>query len=281
MFKKKVKTLLVPYILFFLLGTLIALLFSELKFSNWIADLYYGNPEHIFVSSTWFLVALFFVNIAFALILKIKNKTVQYFVVALLATVGIVFGELYTKRIIHFRLPLDLDVVPVSLFFFALGYYTKSTLNLYIDKFKVSNLLLQVIVFMASSFFFTVVVILNKRVNMHGITYQNPIFYFIESLLGIAVTINISVWIEKLKIKKSILWIGQNTIYILGIQAIGTRIIVKLINLASGETYPLYGLPYKWAAVAFIGTLVFSITFTIIIKSLFKSIKRKVLVFHV
>jgi fucose 4-O-acetylase-like acetyltransferase len=246
--KKRARSLLLPYFLFFALGTVIALVFSGLTLKEWLSDLYYGNPEHTFVSSVWFLIAMFFVDILFELILRIKQKWLQYTAVLTISAAGIAFGELYIYGTIKFRLMLDLDVVPVALFFFAAGYYVKPFLRDTVEKFKGRSKLAQAGIFAGIGIVFMVTVVLNGRVNLHGITYGNPLLFIIGGLTGSAALIIVSIWAESSPFKSSLIYFGENTIYILGAQAIGIRVMMSLINRLLGRSYPLYGLPYVWAA---------------------------------
>lgn len=273
--KKRAKSLLLPYFLFFVLGTVIALVLSGLTLKDWLSDLYYGNPEHTFVSSVWFLIAMFFIDLLFELILRIKQKWLQYTTILTITVAGIAFGELYTYGMIKFRLMLDLDVVPVALFFFAAGYYVKPFLHDIVEKFKGRSKLVQASILAGIGIVFMMMVVLNGRVNLHGITYGNPLLFIIGGLTGSAALIIVSIWAESSPFKSSLLYFGENTIYILGAQAIGIRVIIRVINRLLSSNYALYGLPYIWAAIAFAGTIIFSIIFMFALKQMIGMIKKK------
>lgn len=272
---KRSHSLLLPYILFCILGILIALIMRELSINAIIADMYYGNPEHIYVSSVWFLVALFGVVLLFSFIRKIKKKNLQYAVLIFFIGIGFVYGYLYTHGRLNLRLPLDLDVVPMAVGFFAFGFYMKTYLINITEKFKNSNILISVSAIFVVGLLFVGVAILNHSVNLHGITYHNPIFYIIESLLGSLVLILFCCRIEERMVVKPLIWIGKNTIYLLGFQAIGIRLSIVAINSVFGKEYSLYGLSYLYGFIAFIITTMFSILLTILTKTVWSNIYKK------
>lgn len=271
---KRIKTLLLPYILFVLLGTLITVLTGTLEIKGLVQDLYYGNPEHIYVSSVWFLVAMYGVNIAFALIRKIGKAAIQYVIIIGIFALGLIYGYLFYHKVLSFRLPLDFDVVPVALGFFALGYYIKSWVIEQSEKIRTMNSLqfigafsLLVIVFLGSA-------IINGTVNLHGISYHIQPLFFISALAGSSLIILVCVKLDGMKITKPFIYIGKNTIYLLGAQAIGIRFSVAIINRIFNKEFALYGLPYVYSVLAFIMTTVFSVMFTILIKAVWKCIHQ-------
>lgn len=271
--KKRLKTLIVPYILFCLLGIVLTLLLGpRASWKDILRDLYLGNPEHLWVSSVWFLVALFITTVLFAVILKLKNILAQKIIVAILFVGGIAFGTVYHAGIINHRLPLDIDVVPVALLFFAVGYYIKNKLlaekkdsdnPLYARK-KIFLLCVLAVAFILSS-------MINVRVNLHGIEYGNPVLFVIAAFTGsFAVIIFSQLLVRQQQIKKICVWIGKNNIYYLGAQAIGVRLFLKLFNAVQGTEYALYGLPYIPGFIAFIFTFFFATVFTVVIQTIKK-----------
>ena len=274
-FIKRFRSLIIPYILFCILGTLISFIMGDVSLRGLISDLYYGNPVHIYVSSVWFLIAMFGVILLFSIIRKIKNSFVQYGIVIFIMGLGIVYGFYNTHGIIGLRLPLDLDVVPMATAFFAFGFYLKKHLADYTEKFKSTKLLIGILILGGIIVVFTGVVILNHSVNLHAITYRNPAFYLIESLLGSLALILLSCKISGISISKPLVWIGKNTIYLLGAQAIGIRLSVAAINRVFNKEFELYGLSYPYVSIAFVTTTAFAVLFTIIIKSVWGFVNKK------
>lgn len=271
--RRRLKSLIVPYMLFCVLGVCLTyLLGAEISVKLILKDLYFGNPENIWVSSVWFLVALFITMVVFSCVLKLHNIYAQYFSVLVLAAIGFVFGRVYHAGIITHRLPLDIDVVFVSLFFFALGYYGKRYLNAF-NEF--TNNKCKLLCCAICSVAYLMLSLLNCRVNLHAIEYGNPILYIAAALLGSFALIVFCQQRMNDSIKKVFIWIGKNNIYFLGAQAIGVRLFIKAFNAIIGTEYVLYSLPYKYAVFSFMFTCLFSIMFTVIIKRVLKLSWRK------
>lgn len=272
---KRSRSLLLPYALFCLLGTAIALLTGEFTVSGFLSDMYYGNPEHIYVSSVWFLIALFGVLLLFWLIRKIKNVYIQYGVLMILLGIGFVFGYLFNHGTLSRRLPLDLDVVPVAAAFFACGFYLKKLLTDAAEKLKKASLPLCFAVIAGTVVVLGGATALNHSVNLHAITYHNPGLYLIASAAGSMALILVCAKLEGTVPAKPLKWLGENTIYLLGGQAIGIRLSVSLINSLFHQDFALYCLPYSYAAIAFVTTTVFAVLFTVIIKAVWGLIRQK------
>ena len=271
---KRIRTLLVPYILFCLLGTALALIAGGLSIKSLMSDIYYGNPDHIYVSSVWFLVALFFVVCLFTIIRKIKKPIIQYSIILFLLCAGIVYGYLYNHTIINFRLPLDLDVVSVALAFFALGFYLKAPLIKSVEKIKNARIPIYLVIVGAIAIIYILCAIINRSVNLHAVAYRNPLFYIAASISGSLALIFICAKLEGSFISKPLIYVGKNTIYFLGAQAIGIRLSVTAINILFHEQFVLYHLSYPFAVLAFFSTMAFSVVFTVIVKNMWKIIKR-------
>ena len=68
----------------------------------------------------WFLPTIFLTFIFFGLILKIKNKLLQYFVLIVSIILGFLIANFYKVNLFW-----SLDVALVSLFFYGFGFYAK------------------------------------------------------------------------------------------------------------------------------------------------------------
>ena len=261
--RKRFNSLLRPYICFCVLG--IGLMFivgPKVSWKQVFIDLYFGNPEHIWVSSVWFLIALFITTVLFSVVLKIKSTYAQYMTVFFLFVTGVIYGKFYHVGIIKHRMPLEIDVAMVALFFFSLGYYGKKYLsdflNICREKSHVGGILLCgiAVIFMLLSY-------LNHRVNLRSMEYGNAILFVGTALLGsLALMLSCQVLINGF-VKKALIWVGKNNIYFLGAQAIGVRAFIKILNIAIGTKYELYSLPYGYAIICFLFTCLFSLLFTL------------------
>ena len=274
--RRRLKSLMIPYASFCVLGVCLTLLFgAHVSWIRVLKDLYFGNPENIWVSSVWFLIALFITTGVFSGILKVKNVYVQYLAVLVLLAIGIVFGKCYNAGIITNRLPLNIDVVMVSLFFFALGYYGKYYLNNFCDHIQ-DKCYAKIMVFCGVSVGYGLLSLLNHRVNLHAIEYGNPMLFIAAALLGSFALVLFSQMLTNNSIKRVCIWIGKNNIYFLGAQAIGVRAFIRIFNMVMGTEYVLYSLPYDYAMLSFVFTCLFSILFTAVTKKILKITLEKI-----
>lgn len=262
---KKTKSLLAPYVYFCVVGALITLAIPEWRASlglkDVLKDMYLGNPNCFQVSSVWFLIALFWVSILYNLLVKIDFKMRLIIIIALLL-VGFGFSIVNINFLPSYRLPLNLDVALIALFFFWFGTITK----LMIERMAIISFLLIGIVFIAT-------MIINGRVNLHGLTFNNPFLYIIESLSG---TITLLFVVRKIKgknaIRNGLTYIGKNTLIILGTQALLIRLYILVINHIGSYKYELYGLPKLHQVFSFITVTILSIMICMLVNK----IKEKV-----
>lgn len=265
---KKIKVLIIPFISFYIIGVTTSLMIpswrSGLSIKGVIKDIYLANPSVANVSSIWFLVCMFVVVVTFNLIQKFDIK-IQYFIIAICLIIGFIYPSIMTKLTFlpDRRLPFNIEVSFVAIFFFAMGVWMKK----YITNSKV---------FVSSCIMFCMAFLLNGRVNLHGITYNNPILYIIESLCGTIILIYLcyicSNKIQNKNILEPIKWLGRHSLIILGIQAIAVRLYVLVINIIEKEQYVLYGLPKIHQVICFVSITLLSI----VICLLYDFVKDKV-----
>ena len=264
--KKKFKTLIIPYIVFSVIGfgftVLIPTWRDNLTWKGIAKDIYFANPDYINISSIWFLSCLFITSVLLQVILRLHIAT-SIMVIVLTYVAGIVFSGYGTRLplILQGRLPVNIDVALVALLFMALGYYGKNLIHKMADRIVERPKSVCVIY----AFFLFVISlglsILNHRVNLHGLTFNNPILYLIESIVGSMFIIAISCLVCKFEwIKSWIIWLGKHSLVILGIQALAIRIYILLINEIEQKNYELYFLPQRHAIISSVFVTFVSIT---------------------
>lgn len=251
----KLKTLIMPYIIFSLIGFVLSVMIPSwrngLSIKTVIKDIYLTSPNAVNVSSIWFLVSLFWVVIVFNFIQKF-NKNIQYIIIG----VCLVLGFIYSNRIhmITFlpegRLPFNIDTSLIALTFFAAGVWLKKIIT---DK----------KLFFVNCVLFIISFALNGRVNLHGLTFHNPLLYLLESISGTIILIFICFMLST-KIKRKMItaplnWMGKHSLVIMGIQAIAVRVYVLIVNRLVHTEYSLYGLPIAHQIVCFISVTFISV----------------------
>ncbi len=260
--KKKSKSLLFPYFIFVILGFVFTLLIpgwrANLTLKGIAVDIYMGSPDAINISSVWFLICLFVTILFFECCLRIKKYS--FVVIIVIACIGWWFAE--NRGSIEIlpanRLPFNIDVSMIALLFLAIGYYGKNRIYSVVDYVKGSakmNVFICVVLLFVS-FFLSYI---NRRVNLHGLKFNNFLLYIIESFEGILFIISTSVlFLQWKSVKNILLWFAHNSIKILGAQALYIRIYIYLVEIVCGEKYDLYFLSQGHVILSIIFVVIFS-----------------------
>lgn len=251
---KKIQTLVIPFFCFYLMGLVVTLIIPEwrdgLSKEGIIKDLWLADPNAIHNSSIWFLICLFWVQMLFWIISKMRWIT-QITVIAFLYIVGMVYSYYRPVFMGYNRLPLNLDVVPIACMFFAIGYFMKE--QQLVSK-LFSSRTVQIIVGLFSVIGIWMIYKWNGYVNLHGLRFGNPVAYFAGGIVGSLFVIDLSGLIEKMdlfKIKEILLFYGKNSLIILGFQSLLIRLYIVVLQRL-GIELSLYRFPLKHAVLCFV-----------------------------
>ena len=208
------RTLLVPYLCFFLVAYAYWLMTRGLgaKALRWgdrpwwepLAGLLAGNGPGLYVQpALWFLPALFVTAIAFHYLRRWLPMTVLAAVMAMVAAAWILlFPPL------GMRLPWGLDVLPVSLFFFAAGAAIAAR-----GPALVASGPIAAIAPMALAAVWLPLAWINGKVDVNHLQFGRwPPLFLLVALLGTAMTMGVGVWIARWP---GVQWLGRNTLLIL------------------------------------------------------------------
>lgn len=252
---RKFKTLIIPYVVFCIIGVALSMMIplwrNGISIKTVIKDIYLTNPNAANVSSVWFLVCLFWVEIIFNLIQKI-NKKIQYIIIGMCLIFGFIYSNLIDMMTFlpEGRLPFNIDTSLIALTFFAMGVWLKKIIT---DK----------KLFLVSLVLFIISFALNGRVNLHGLTFNNPLLYLLESISGTVILIFIcfmlSTKIKQKTITAPLEWIGKHSLIIMGVQSIAVRMYVLIVNMINNKEYYLYGLPIVHQIGCFISVTFISV----------------------
>ena len=277
--RKKSRTLLIPYVVFCIIGLIITAVIPQwrnmLNLKNIIADIYLASPDYINVSSVWFLVTLFLSSLMFQLCLKLKK--LAFVGIILLGSCGFYIGlnGQLTGSLPAGKLPLRIDVAMTALLFLSIGYYGK---NLMIRFTKLINKKfwlrcgLCFILFAVS----IIVPFFNGRVNIHEPVFNNLLIFIPGACVGTVFVIVLSVSISRMKVLQRIfVFIGQNSLIILGVQSLLIRLYILAVISITGEEYKLYYLPPVHALISAVTVTFFSIAIVIAYNYISKRIKEK------
>ena len=229
--KKRVRQILLPYFLwsFILFGfwLFIGRKFGEsanldLSITKNFIGIFFAQGDINYMNwgiPMWFLPTIFLTFLLFGLILKIKNKFLQYSVLV----TSIVFGFLIANFSKMYLL-WSLDVALVSLFFYSFGFYAKDIIKSNKKK-SVLSLLILGVIHMAVSLF------LLQKIDMYRSTYGNEILFLLNSLVGFLFWGSL---FKKFLLLKFLVFLGKNTIPILALQARALSFIKLFLFLILG-----------------------------------------------
>lgn len=199
---KKVKHLVIPYLIFSTLGFVVSLIIPSwrkgLSTYSLVEVFFNTQPESLHVGQIWFLICLFWVEILAYWIYKFffsgKNAFVITLSLIVFALIGYNIAKLGTGLFIYGRFPFKLDTALSALVFYFAGFYFRK-LNLKCF-YNWKGLLIGVI------FAFLNIVISVKYlgwVNICALIFNNIILYYICAFLGIIAVFCISINLSKIK----------------------------------------------------------------------------------
>ena len=284
--KKRFKSLIVPYFVFCLVGLIVTFVIPvfRIKYNihGLLYDLYMGSPDYINISSIWFLVCLFIASVILQIIFTIcnNNQKIELCILVVIGIVGFSFAQLREKYFLFLpvcRLPCNIDVSCIAIIFLSFGFYfSKFFLKLEINfsllnisrKYLLSLLLLIISIFLS---------IINGRVNLHGLIFNNVVLYIIESIVGTLTIIFVSIMLQNsaIFISKIFVWFGKNSLKILGLQAVLIRIYIVAANNFEQAEYELYYLKGKHIVLALLFVLVFSCLITCIVNTVLLKLSQR------
>jgi polysaccharide biosynthesis protein PslL len=174
-------------------------------------------------AALWFLPSLFVTIMAFKIVYdtvlrRLPNKGTELFAVFIILVLGYLLirsdNHYYQHmRNVYYGLPWSLDIMPIAVFYFALGYYGKSLLtDMYnSDTLNRAAILVSLLLFTALMFYSPAGVDLNRR------QYDNLIICTLKALAGIILIIGVAGLLEKSSlsgVKKGFSTAGRLSLFI-------------------------------------------------------------------
>lgn len=218
--KSKVKTLIIPYIIFFVITCIIQnLLIKPIKFNTLIKyfflnGFYLSSINNI---SLWYLPLFFIASITFYFIMKIPNKKFLILITlisGLLTVPTYQFLKLFTPpRLI----PFSIQVLPAAIFYLGIGQLFKQNYDIIISRIKFSP-----ITKFYSFCLFAIGLIISIDVTSQIISIASY-KYLISSLL----IIQFIILITRNNNNKLLIYLGKNVLIILGLHKILLEVLEK------------------------------------------------------
>lgn len=213
--KKKARSLLLPYTVFFCISLLFGYIvvpfvilksnvIPEVDFIQIIKSYLLSGGEltniPIYNFPLWFLPCLFVTELCFYFFKKIKNDWIFFAVLIVIAAITFPI-----QTILEGRPPFHINVVPAALVFMGIGYLFRK----YESKIKINNFGSILIIFIS-------LVLAYK--NPGNISYIiNPIYFFISATL---ITYLLYIMLKNCTDNNLFVYIGKNSLAIFGIHAL-------------------------------------------------------------
>ena len=235
--KQKIKSLIIPYILFFIISFIAnQLFFDKIGIRTLIKAFLLNGKYLIYVHNwaLWYLPTFFIVALFFYPLSKIKNKKISILLMILFAISTVPTYKICNKVFVDEYMPLTMQVIPAGIFYMFVGYL----FNQYQKKIKLSDnkkLIISIICFTLG----ILISLCTKRSEILRIsTYR----YVATSILLIPFIILIT----KDNKNKIITYLGKNSLAILGLHLL---IIDALKRYNFYELLSKHGLSYKYSSL--------------------------------
>lgn len=280
---KKSKQYLIPYIMFAFINLAIECLKKVFVIQEGIDVQYvlknlraiifcYSNVKNMpNCSPIWFLMCLFISSILFWFILKIKSPYSAIPVICL-ALISYFLSPL-CKDCTSF--PWKFPVFLMAVFLMYCGYYFRIIVNKQSNFLKAKNKILAIcFAYFIMIICFAIVILTKNSVGMNENRYGNLIVFVFTAVPISACIIYISSNISILQ-NKFFLWLGRNTIFIVGFNYIFRDIATEIYYLIP----IIKNYPINWIS-SFILTMIVSIIGTLIcekIRLLFHNVSNKLI----
>lgn len=262
--KKRIRSLYIPFITFQILFLLFHNLFCYFGFYNELSNtilklslsdlliniskiLTMGYGEQL-AGPLWFLISLLEINFIFYILLKVLKK----FSINRISFALIMFGLILYNIGCYIELPRMLSQSFIGLLFYILGYIYKKNEN---------SIKLSFIYFIISIIFLLICTYFNT-VDISKLIINYKFLLIISGLCGTYGILYISQKLSFLN-KKIILYIGENTLYILALHCLVFKILmmfeIKIYNLNHNSLgiFPVYQVNQIWGIIfTFFGVLI-------------------------
>ena len=296
--KRIIKHYLFPYFLALLLSFLqcyllpigsrnLEIMFSADNIKNW----YEGYFIFSYFSSSWFLLCMFWAQLFFFLLRKIKRKTNSVVYVLIWITWGAVaiFAKDIFSPIPYFnRMPLLIDTSFMATVFIGIGFLFQKGVDYFFSDRNDIQFIKNIREHLESSFFLRMIVgglvavlcgILvyfvsckgQTYVNMLDLEYAKPFRYLLGGFIGSVMVICLAVALENVAVLR---FIGQNTLVILLVHEVIYSVVISLINRFWNLRLNAMGMRFDY--ICFLISII-TMFLSVCISMLVNAIKKKLI----
>lgn len=265
-FKKKIKSLIVPYLFFFIFSFLYWYII-ERKIRNQInisaLDVFLNifickADESLYLHNVvlWFLPCMFVTEMLFYYIIKLKKQKIIF-------VIAFIIG--YILNVNNIILPFCLETSLITIIFMYIGY-------LYSQKMEKTrrNKIISIILCIISIVGIMLCMHFKQKTNLLNHQYGNLILFFVGSFSGINIILQISDFINKMfvkRISKLLSYFGKSSLIIMLCHEPIKRIILKIISIVFGITVEVLRKNFIYSNIITILILVSMIPIAFIINN--------------
>nr|WP_169749469.1 acyltransferase family protein [Xanthomonas pisi] len=244
--KKLARTLLIPYLAFFLVAYGLWLLMAVLNHAfgqpgarAWwdpLLGVLWANGTRLYVlPALWFLPALFVTTLAYIALRARLSTTV---VAALSLPIALAWAGWFPS--LQLRLPLALDVLPIALFFIAVGGW----LSRLADTLRALGAWVWALGLPVVATAWWLLASANGQVDVNNLLFgQSAALFLLVSLLGTAMTLCVAYFVQNWQ---WVQWIGTNTLLILCTHTLVFLVVTSVVARTGVIDRGLIGTPL-WA----------------------------------
>lgn len=221
---KKGKSLLIPYILFALFNLLMLLVIEGTFEIYYLKNIFSYNTDSLAIAgSLWFLTSLFFVDLFYYLIDRIKDSLIKYIVIIIITLAGCIIPS-------YIRFPLALDTSMMGVGLYAIGVLSRN----FIISSK-HNIFVGGIAILVGSWLTFVNGYINVRIGL----YSNIILFFVVAILMTYGLYVLCFYLNKIDtfLIKELKFIGRNSLVYVCLNQLTIFIISKsgLLSFANNS----------------------------------------------
>ncbi|MCC4587482.1 acyltransferase family protein [Xanthomonas sp. NCPPB 1067] len=243
---KLVRTLLIPYLAFFLVAYALWLLTAVMNGAlqqpgapAWwdpFSGLVWANGARLYVlPALWFLPALFVASLAY---LALRARLSAAAVAALSLPVALAWAGWFPAQ--QLRLPFALDVLPIALFFLAAGGW----LSRFADTLRSLGAVAWAIALLLTIAAWSLLAVTNGQVDVNRLQFGHSAgLFLLVSLLGTAMAVCLAYFLRDWR---WVQWIGTNTLLILCTHTLVFLVITSVVVRSGVIDRSLIGTP-GWA----------------------------------
>lgn len=244
--RKLARTLLIPYLAFFLVAYGLWLLMAVLNHAfgqpgarAWwdpLLGVLWANGTRLYVlPALWFLPALFVTTLAYIALRARLSTTV---VAALSLPIALAWAGWFPS--LQLRLPLALDVLPIALFFIAVGGW----LSRLADTLRALGAWVWALGLPVVATAWWLLASANGQVDVNNLLFgQSAALFLLVSLLGTAMTLCVAYFVRNWQ---WVQWIGTNTLLILCTHTLVFLVVTSVVARTGVIDRGLIGTPL-WA----------------------------------